>query len=331
MEGQQVGAVFCIGCRAEKQAEQTHPGLMRILIAKLGATGDVVRTTPLLRRLEGHITWLTAEKNAILLRNLKENLRCCSWEERDRVRDTEYDLVINLEDTLEIGLFLKTLRSKQLFGAYVDSENGLRYTDDSRRWFDLSLISVHGRQQADRLKLLNRHTYQELIFDGLGFRFAGEKYVLPEPVETGLSGDVAIAAEAGPVWPMKNWVHYTALKQKLENRGLAVNVLPTRSSLLQHLCDVRNHRCLVGGDSLPMHLALGSGTRCVTIFNCTSPWEIHDYGIQQKIVSPLLEEFFYQRGYDDRATAAISVDEVLNAVLGQLQAAAKPFPGGAGK
>ena len=71
-----------------------------------------------------------------------------------------------------------------------------------------------------------------------------------------------------------------------------------------------------------MHFALGTGTRCVTLFNCTSPWEIYDYGIQTKIVSPLLEEFFYKRGYDERAVTAISVDEVFNAVMSQLEAGA---------
>ena len=54
----------------------------------------------------------------------------------------------------------------------------------------------------------------------------------------------------------------------------------------------------------------GRSTRCVTLFTCTSPWEIYDYGIQKKIVSPLLEEFFYKRGYDERATTAITVEEV---------------------
>jgi len=294
---------------------------MNILIIKIGATGDVVRTTPLLRRLNGDITWLTAAKNISLLKGMKNNLRCVSWQERERLPDIKYDLIINLEDSLEVGRYLDTLEFKQLFGAYVDPENNLRYTDDSRRWFDLSLISSYGKDQADRLKFRNRQTYQELVFDGLGLRFAGETYLLPKPVETGLSGDVAIAAEAGPVWPMKKWAYYDELKQHLEGLGLTVNVLPKRPSLLEHLSDVRNHRCLVGGDSLPMHFALGTRTQCVTLFTCTSPWEIHDYGVQKKIVSPLLEEFFYKRGYDQRATTAISLDEVLTAVMTQLETA----------
>jgi ADP-heptose:LPS heptosyltransferase len=289
------------------------------LIVKVGATGDVVRTMPLLRRLKGRVTWLTASKNIVLLDGLNCDLRCFSWEERERALDTRYDLAINLEDTMDVAQFLKTVRCSEIFGAYIDSDNSLRYTENSRCWFDLSLISAYGKLRADKLKFQNRHTYQELVFDGLGFRFAGEPYLLPKPLETGLSGDVAIAADAGPIWPMKKWAHYEELKQALEDRGLLVNVLPKRSSLLEHLSDVRNHRCLVGGDSLPMHLALGTGTRCVTLFTCTSPWEIYDYGIQKKIVSPFLEEFFYKRGYDERATTAISVDEVEAAVLTQLQ------------
>jgi len=292
---------------------------MNVLIIKLGASGDVVRTTPLLRRLSGSVTWITAANNGAFLEVLMDNLRCLSWEERGSALDRRYDLAINLEDTLEVALFLESVRPAEIFGAYIDSKNSLRYTENSRCWFDLSLISFYGRREADRRKLLNRQTYQELIFSGLGFDFAGETYLLPEPIETGLSGDVAIAADTGPIWPMKRWAYYGELIWRLKDKGLIVNVLPKRPSLLEHLSDVQNHCCLVGGDSLPMHLALGTGTQCVTLFTCTSPWEIYDYGIQTKVVSPVLEEFFYQRGYDRRATTAISVDEVEAAVLKQLE------------
>jgi hypothetical protein len=225
-----------------------------------------------------------------------------------------------LEDTLDVAEFLKTVRCGEIFGAYVGSNGSVTYTENSRFWFDLSLISAHGKLRADKLKFQNRQTYQELVFEGLGFRFAGQTYLLPEPIETGLSGDVAIAADAGPIWPMKKWAYYDELKQRLENHGLTVNVLPQRASLLEHLSDVRNHCCLVGGDSLPMHFALGRGKRCVTLFTCTSPWEIYGYGVQRQIVSPLLEEFFYKRGYNERATTAITVDEVEVAVREQLEA-----------
>jgi len=129
---------------------------------------------------------------------------------------------------------------------------------------------------------------------------------------------VAISSSAGPVWPMKQWAYYNELKNQLEAQGLKVNILEGRPTLLEHLADVQGHRCLVSGDSLPMHLALGSGVRCVSIFTCTSPWEIHGYGLQEKVVSPLLEKFFYKRGYDRTATTTISVERVKKAVMTQL-------------
>jgi hypothetical protein len=73
-----------------------------------------------------------------------------------------------------------------------------------------------------------------------------------------------------------------------------------------------------------MHLALGSDVRCVSLFSCTSPWEIHDYGLQRKIVSPLLKDFFYRRGFAERATSAIALEDVITAVREQLDAASKP-------
>lgn len=294
---------------------------MNTLIIKLGATGDVVRTTPLLRRLTGKVTWVTSAKNRTLLEGLTGSnveLRVLSWEERGQIAGTDYDLAISLEDDRETAALLKTVRYERLFGAYSDDTGEMKYTEDARRWFDLSLISVHGRKQADVLKFQNRLTYQELIFDGLGFGFHGEQYLLPRTPESPLRGDVAIAPEAGAVWPMKKWAYFDRLKSELEARGLKVNVLPPRPTLLEHLADVRGHRCLVNGDSLPMHLALGSSLKCVALFTCTSPWEIYEYGLLTKIVSPLLGEFFYQRGFDPRATTAIPFEEVLNPVLAQL-------------
>jgi lipopolysaccharide heptosyltransferase II len=293
---------------------------MSVLIIKLGAAGDVVRTTPLLRRLDGPVTWVTAENNLPLLEGIHREVCCVPWEDRDRVADAAYDLVINLEDDRQTSSFVRELKFKQLFGAHLNGDDQLAYTSDSHGWFDLSLISTYGLEEADRLKLLNRRTYQELIFEGLGLGFDRETYYLPSRRSTGLQGDVAISCTAGPVWPMKKWAYYDELKKELEAAGLKVNVLGSRPTLLQHLADVQGHRCLVSGDSLPMHFALGSGVRCVSIFTCTSPWEIYGYGLQKKIVSPILEKFFYKRGYDRSATTAISIEEVMDAVVGQLDA-----------
>ena len=292
---------------------------MNLLIVKLGATGDVVRTTPLLEKFHGDVTWITAAKNLPLLNNLRPRLHALAWEQRESIAAKHYDLVINLEDTLDCCQFVSALKCAKIFGAFLGADGQMTYSDDARGWFDLSLISRFGKAQADKLKLENRRTYQDLVFSGLGFKFAGEKYVLPAPAKTDLHGDVAIAPKAGAVWPMKNWAYYAELKRELEARGLTVNVLPDRATLLEHLGDCKNHRVVVSGDSLPMHFALGVGTRCVSLFTCTGSWEIFDYGIQKQITSPRLAEFFFKRGMDERAIQAISLAEVLDATLAQLK------------
>jgi ADP-heptose:LPS heptosyltransferase len=298
---------------------------MNTLIVKLNATGDVVRTTALLRRLPGPITWITARGNLSLLEGVRADMRCLAWEERERAVGAHYDLAINLEDETGTAQFVAQCQPARTFGALLNGDGTVGYSEDAREWFDMSLSSRFGRQRADELKLLNRRSYQAMIFSGLGYEFRGERPMLPVPARTELRGDVAIAPVAGPVWPMKGWAHYEALQERLTRDGLRVNVLPHRDSLLEHLGDVSNHRCLVSGDSLPMHLALGLGMRCVTLFNCTSPWEIHDYGLQTQLVSPLLSEFFYKRGLEGRAISAIGLEIVHDAVL---RALAKP-PAGA--
>jgi heptosyltransferase-2 len=294
---------------------------MNTLIVKLNATGDVVRTTTLLRRLEGDVTWITAAMNLELLAGLP-NVRSLEWEHREWARDRIYDLVINLEDEAEVAAFVTSVDCGRRFGAYLGAQNVVVYTDDSHGWFDLSLVSRYGRERADAMKLSNRRTYQDLVFEGLGWRFENEQYLLPPFKPTDLAGDVAITPVAGPVWPMKGWAFYDDLRCELEASGLTVNVLPRRASLLEHMADVASHRCLVGGDSLPMHLALGTGTPCVTLFSCTSPWEICDYGLQTQIVSPLLDRFFYRRGFEPEAISAIPLAAVREAVLERLGAGA---------
>jgi heptosyltransferase-2 len=287
------------------------------LIVKLNATGDVVRTTPLLRRLEGTVTWVTDARNVPLLDGVAGNLRCLDWKRRAEALDRRYDLVVSLEDDVDTAAFVDGVAASRIFGAYRSGESVV-YTDDAREWFDLSLISRFGRERADALKLANRRSYQDLVFGGLGWRFAGEQYLLPPSPASDLRGDVAIAPVAGPVWPMKGWKYYGELQAALERVGLVVNVLPQRPTLLEHLADIRAHRSVVCGDSLPMHLAIGSGIPCTALFNCTSPWEIDDYGLLTKVVSPLISEFFYKRALDERAIRAVRLDDVLTAVLASL-------------
>jgi ADP-heptose:LPS heptosyltransferase len=74
---------------------------VNVLIIKLGAAGDVVGTTTLLRRLPGQITWLTEAKNTGLLQGVHNHLKCIGWEQRYQAKDVLYDLALKSEDSYE--------------------------------------------------------------------------------------------------------------------------------------------------------------------------------------------------------------------------------------
>ena len=78
-------------------------GAMKILLIKLGALGDVLRTTPILEGLkkkypECHVTWLVDPKNRPALENNARIDRLESLEEGGQGwRKARYDVVINLD------------------------------------------------------------------------------------------------------------------------------------------------------------------------------------------------------------------------------------------
>ncbi len=291
---------------------------MKILIIKTGAAGDVVRTTTILHLLNGSIDWIVERKNAPLVQGIPKIENIYFKSDLHKIKFPFYDLVINLEDSEELAGFTSNLRFNELVGVYLTKSGKINYTDNVSEWFDMSLISKYGLEKANQLKYENRKSFQELIFPAFGKTFSGEKYLLPTFAETNLSGDIAIAPKAGKVWPMKNWAYYLDLSGILRDEGLKVNFLPQRQSLLEHIGDIANHSLLISGDSLPMHLALGLNIKTISLFICTSPFEIYDYGILTKVVSPKLKEYFYRRDFLAEATRSIKLSTVLNIVYEKL-------------
>ena len=282
----------------------------KLLIVKTGAAGDVVRTTTLLRLFsDWEVDWLTAKENRQLLEGAQ--IRCLMDDPSELSNEARYDLVISLEDDTEfVRNVFSRITFEKVFGSHLNKDGSLVYTDDATEWFDMSLISRFGRKEADAIKLRNRKSYQEMIFKGLGHTFSGEEYVIPDQLpETGLRGDIAVSPKAGARWPIKNWPYFDKLIEGL-SQNYTVNILPMRKSLLEHTADIRGHRFLISGDSLPMHIALGLRIPSVAIFTCTSPWEIYDYGLLTKIIAPTLDRYFYSREFVPEAVTSLSYDDV---------------------
>ncbi len=210
--------------------------------------------------------------------------------------------------------------SRRVFGTLPVNQTDEPYSEDSSAWFDMGLNSKYGLAWANRQKLTNRRSYQEIIFKCLGSKFSGQPYLLPDfsATESDLRGDIALAPNAGHRWPMKNWPHYEALADRLSQRYV-VNVLPVRDNVLEHISDISQHRLLVTGDSLPMHLALALRIPTMAFFTCTSPWEIYDYGVLRKLISSRLPEFFYDTGYHQAVFESLPlsmVEQQIHALMG---------------
>lgn len=289
-----------------------------ILICKTGALGDVVRTTLILRVINGNIFWLTSKEAAELLPGL-ETLKILTPNEINALKNINFDIVLNLEEDAELAKFLTRLRYKKLIGVYYDFEsNKLSYTDESKEWYDMSLISKYGKEKADLLKWENKKTYQEILFSMIGKKFNGEEYLLNYevlPIQKKDRRVVAIEKRAGKVWPMKVWPYYDELKAKIEKEGYEVIVLRQRDTLIEYIKDIDEADILICGDTLAMHLGIYLRKKVIALFLCTSPWEISDYGRVVKIVNPFLKEAFYRRDYDEKLVKGITVDMVFEAFL----------------
>lgn len=167
-----------------------------ILILKTGALGDVLRTTSILpglreRERGAAIEWVTAPA-AVDLVGGSSSLAAVhvvspgDAEGLERLGEDlavrAFDWVISLDDEEPLcRLASRVAGGGRLSGAYWDEREGCaRYTEDVAPWFDMGLLSVHGKEVADRLKLENRRSHPELYAAMLGISMGRPELPLPE-------------------------------------------------------------------------------------------------------------------------------------------------------
>lgn len=291
------------------------------LIIKLGAMGDVVRTTPLLRILGQDIYWVTKKESMPLLpdnsRFIKGIIDIDKAEES--LSKINFNLVLSLDDDFRGARLAAILNKNKIIGSFLDSEGKLKYTDSAVEWFDMGLISNLGKEKADELKKNNTRTYQEIIFQMMGREFKDEEYILNFKKQNNYEKRrkilVGIEGRADKRWPTKNWNGYEQLGELLARDGFDVEFFRQRDTIRQYINDISECELVITGDTLALHIALALRIKVVAIFTCTSPTEIHDYGRMVKIVSPLWKEAFYSREYIREAVDAVSLDSVYKAVV----------------
>ena len=338
-----------------------------ILIIKIGALGDVLRTTCILPGLhkkypDVHITWFTSPeaKNLILYNPLIQKVlnRNDLLSSEALGTQNDYDLVINLDDDSWACDFAASFPIDRLIGAY--STNGTRsYTDNSTKWFDMSLISRYGKKKADWLKKQNRRTYPSLLFDILDLSPERPTLSIPDRERSFAKNFsahylpnnrpvVGLSTGAGIRWRYKqlsagktaelinqlddslnaNFVLFGGPKEADRNRLIlqlcnnkAVNA-GHKNTLLEFSALIQLCDLLITSDSLALHIASCLGVPIVAFFGPTSASEIEFFNPGVKIVPKMDCICCYKRDCDIRPTCMdnISIQEVLNAVTSLLPA-----------
>ncbi len=324
-----------------------------IVIIKLGAQGDVLRTLPLANALKkkypkSKITWITKREAVELIEGNKEVDRILTIPLSKEV-DEKFDLLYNFDIEDEATSLAVKINAEKKFGFY--SENGFLSAFNNRAEYYINTIF------DDELKKKNRKTYQEMMFEVAETDYKKERFEIVLNEKDKKFGDefvkenkinkeklIGIHMGASKRWPSKV-LHEEKLIELIEllyKRGYFVllfggpdekerhekfynemnnknfkifknNVNNTKRELLA-LVNVCN--IMICSDSLSLHVSIGLNKKTIGLFFCTSPDEVEGYGLLKKVVSKKLYEFFPERSdeYNEELVKSITAEEVLEAV-----------------
>jgi heptosyltransferase II len=274
---------------------------MNVLIINIGPYGDVLRTTILLNQFKNdNIYWLTSRHNMDIVISRLIHTNFFIEKLNPDYYDIHYDLVISLNEEYP---FKEDVEYDKLIGIKKNGE----YTEDSSYWFDMSMVSKYGKEKANELKLNNRKTYNQILIEMVGGEWDDQEYVIPH--KSSYSNKIGLIKSIDGNWKSKKWNGFDQLYDLLKNE-YDVEFLDKQERLKYHMYDINDCGLIVCPDTFGMHLGLAYRKKVVALFNCTSPYEIYNYGRLHKIVSPLYEEFFYTKEYNEKLSNSIDVQTV---------------------
>ena len=143
-----------------------------ILIIKIGALGDVVRTSFIAQALKDkykeknpRVYWLTDEKVKSLFMNNPYVFKVFSANDKEKLRKINFDLIVNLEEDEETCKFASSLKYREIIG-FICREDKILPTQSSREWFNMSILGK--RPMNDILKKKNKKTHRQIIAEIIG-------------------------------------------------------------------------------------------------------------------------------------------------------------------
>ncbi len=280
----------------------------RILIIKLGAIGDVIRTTPLVTAFRNRhpgcrITWVTHSPD-VLPRGLVDELRRPDAVGLFTVLRGSYDIALNLDKEPEACLLLAGVDAGKKFGFTWKDGHISPATPAARHKLLTGLF--------DGLSRENTKHYLDEIFDICGLEFAGEEYLIRRDRDAEDRWKERSSALAGSrkviglntgcgnrwttrLWPAENWV---ALIERLKAAGYfpllmggadedAQNLeyarrtgawYPGHFPLAEFIALSASTSAVVTQVSMMMHIAIALRKPLVLMNNIFNPHEFELYG-----------------------------------------------------
>lgn len=294
-----------------------------ILIMKLEALGDVLRTTSILPALHRqydpcHITWITsgAARELFTGNRLVDQVISAPDGYLPALLSRTFDVVINPDAAIRSCELATISRGHTAFGYRLGPEGiVIALNRAADRWLEMG--------GCDTVKQTNTRTYQRILHEICALDPRGQHIVLNlTEDEAGAREDLAreigidparpvvgLNTGAGKRWRLKKWRtegFVELIDMIFEGSDAQVVLLggeleSGRNAFIRSKFDrrvrnpvLRNIRRLVRtvdlcdtvvtGDTLALHVALGLKKRVVALFGPTSPAEIDMYGLGAKVV-----------------------------------------------
>lgn len=303
-----------IPCKPNKQKDKVcatcddyDPVTKRILIIKLGAIGDVIRTSPLIQKFRSvypgcHISWITLSPEVVPVSSV-DKIYKFEFKSVYALTHQKFDIAINLDKDVEACSLIEDVYAVEKYGFMM--QDG--HVSVANRLAEHKFITG----MFDNISKLNTKNYLEEIFEICGFTFSKEPYVLElnpafdnlwEDLKTQAAGRKIIGLNTGcgerwltRLWPEAYWVelirnlqsegHFPLLlggpaedamnrKYAAETGALYLGTFPLPQFFsLTNQCDV-----ILTAVSMMMHIAIGLKIPQVLFVNIFNVHEFELYG-----------------------------------------------------
>lgn len=272
-------------CRFKRLCEECphYEGMgERILVIKLGALGDVLRTTPILHGLarkyrNPFIIWLTDPSALPLLEDCPLIDRLYPYELPSLVRlgAEEFDLALNFDKEPRATALIMQVKATEKLGFGMGTHGNLISLNPEA---DYSLLLG----LSDELKFRrNTKTYQELCFESARLDYQSDEYIFSVPDEVkarmkellnSLGGAdservVGLNIGAGTVFPTKRWLpeYFAELADLISTLPSTTPLLlagPQEEEIEQRVLELSSAPMINPGNELPIKDFAGLISNC---------------------------------------------------------------------